>query len=131
MVLPTAAQPRRPQRQGSFHVGMHWRERIGGHVSEKFRYILELFEVERHLRGRWVCRLCESMTLRAPWISSVLKCGSPRLLMLSTFTRPSVPDWRKTSPRKAKKTPARSGSCVHRPRWPPLPWPAADPPQGS
>ena len=46
-------------------------------------------------------RPCVSNTLRAPWIKSVLKYGSPHLLMPSNFTRPPVPDCRGTRPRKA------------------------------
>jgi len=46
-------------------------------------------------------RLCAADTVRAPWISSVLKYGSPRLLIPSSLTRPPVPDCCGTRPRKA------------------------------
>ena len=40
-------------------------ERIGEDVSEKLDYTPGVFEVERHIRGKWVCRSCERL-LQAP-----------------------------------------------------------------
>src|SRR6185437_7342448 len=36
-------------------------ERIGEDVSEKLDYTPGVFEVERHIRGKWVCRRCERL----------------------------------------------------------------------
>jgi hypothetical protein len=33
-------------------------ERIGEDISEKLDYTPGVFEVERHIRGKWVCRSC-------------------------------------------------------------------------
>lgn len=74
-------------------------------------------------------RLCVSMTLRAPWISKVLRYGSPRLLMPSNFTRPPVPDCRGTKPRKAANS--RPERKVHRRPSRPPPSPSADQRQES
>jgi hypothetical protein len=41
------------------------RKRIGEDVSEKLDYTLGVFEVERHIRGKWVCRRCERL-IQAP-----------------------------------------------------------------
>ena len=40
-------------------------ERIGEDVSEKLDYTPGVFEVERHVRGKWVCRRCERL-IQAP-----------------------------------------------------------------
>ena len=34
-------------------------ERVGEDISEKLDYTPGIFEVERHIRGKWVCRRCE------------------------------------------------------------------------
>jgi transposase len=39
-------------------------ERIGEDVSEKLDYTPGVFEVERHIRGKWVCRSCERLLQR-------------------------------------------------------------------
>ena len=36
-------------------------ERIGEDVSEKLDYTPGVFTVERHIRGKWVCRSCETL----------------------------------------------------------------------
>ncbi|MEM5292707.1 IS66 family transposase zinc-finger binding domain-containing protein, partial [Paraburkholderia sabiae] len=35
-------------------------ERIGEDISEKLDYTPGVFTVERHIRGKWVCRQCET-----------------------------------------------------------------------
>jgi hypothetical protein len=50
-------------------------ERIGEDVSEKLGYIPGLFEVERHIRGKWVCRRCERL-IQAPVPPQVIRCVS-------------------------------------------------------
>ena len=37
-------------------------ERIGEDATEKLEYVPGVFSVERHLRGRWLCRQCERIT---------------------------------------------------------------------
>jgi len=36
-------------------------ERIGEEISERLDYKPGSFEVERHVRGKWVCRRCETL----------------------------------------------------------------------
>jgi transposase len=40
-------------------------ERIGEEISERLDYKPGSFEVERHVRGKWVCRRCETL-IQAP-----------------------------------------------------------------
>jgi hypothetical protein len=51
-------------------------ERIGEDVSEKLDYTPGVFEVERHIRGKWVCRSCERL-LQAPVPPHVIDKGIP------------------------------------------------------
>src|SRR5207344_1444739 len=37
-------------------------ERIGEDISEKLAYAPGLFTVERHIRGKWVCAKCQTLT---------------------------------------------------------------------
>ena len=56
-------------------------ERIGEDVSEKHGYTPGVFEVERHIRGKWVCRRCERL-IQAPveWrIFVVLPCNTTKM----------------------------------------------------
>ncbi len=36
-------------------------KRIGENVSEKHHYTLGVFAVERHIRAKWICDICESL----------------------------------------------------------------------
>ena len=36
-------------------------QRIGEDVADKLDYQLGVFTVERHIRGKWVCRQCETL----------------------------------------------------------------------
>ena len=47
-------------------------ERIGEDISEKLDYLPGLFEVERHVRGKWVCRRCEKL-IQAPVPAQVIE----------------------------------------------------------
>jgi transposase len=49
-------------------------ERIGEDVSEKLDYTPGVFEVERHVRGKWVCRSCETL-MQAPVPAQVIDKG--------------------------------------------------------
>ena len=51
-------------------------ERIGEDISEKLDYTPGTFTVERHVRGRWVCRQCEQFT-QAPMPAYVIDQGIP------------------------------------------------------
>src|ERR1700678_1892071 len=51
-------------------------ERIGEDISEKLDYTPGVFEVERHIRGKWVCRSCERL-LQAPVPPHVIDKGIP------------------------------------------------------
>ena len=51
-------------------------ERIGEDVSEKLDYTPGVFEVERHIRGKWVCRRCERL-IQAPVPPHVIDKGIP------------------------------------------------------
>jgi transposase len=51
-------------------------ERIGEDISEKLDYIPGVFEVERHIRGKWVCRRCERL-IQAPVAPHIIDKGIP------------------------------------------------------
>lgn len=51
-------------------------KRIGEDVSEKLDYIPGTFTVERHVRGKWVCDSCETLT-QAPVPPQVIDKGIP------------------------------------------------------
>ncbi len=57
-------------------------ERIGEDVSAKLGYIPGLFEVERHIRGKWVCRRCERL-IQAPVPPQVIDKGLPTASLLA------------------------------------------------
>ena len=52
------------------------RRRIGGEISEKLDYTPGVFTVERHIRGKWVCDECETLT-QAPMPAQVIDKGLP------------------------------------------------------
>lgn len=49
-------------------------ERIGEDVAEKLDYIPGVARVERHIRGKWACRACETLT-QAPAPAHVIDKG--------------------------------------------------------
>lgn len=49
-------------------------QRMGEDVSEKLDYIPGVAQVERHIRGKWVCRQCETLT-QAPVPAHVIDKG--------------------------------------------------------
>lgn len=57
-------------------------ERIGEDVSEKLDYTPGVFTVERHVRGKWVCAQCESLT-QAPVPAQVIDKGIPTAGLLA------------------------------------------------
>jgi transposase len=57
-------------------------ERIGEDVSEKLDYTPGVFEVERHIRGKWVCRRCERLT-QAPVAPHIIDKGIPTTGLLA------------------------------------------------
>jgi transposase len=57
-------------------------ERIGEDVSEKLDYIPGTFQVERHVRGKWVCRSCETL-IQAPVPAQVIDKGIPTAGLLA------------------------------------------------
>ena len=57
-------------------------ERIGEDVSEKLDYTPGVFEVERHIRGKWVCRRCERLT-QAPVPPHIIDKGIPTVGLLT------------------------------------------------
>src|SRR5277367_5888459 len=57
-------------------------ERIGEDVSEKLDYTPGVFEVERHIRGKWVCRRCERL-IQAPVPPHVIDKGIPAAGLLA------------------------------------------------
>ena len=57
-------------------------ERIGEDVSEKLDYTPGVFEVERHIRGKWVCRRCERL-IQAPVPPHVIDKGVPTAGLLA------------------------------------------------
>jgi transposase len=57
-------------------------ERIGEDISEKLDYTPGVFEVERHIRGKWVCRRCERL-IQAPVPPQVIDKGIPTAALLA------------------------------------------------
>lgn len=57
-------------------------ERIGEDVSEKLDYIPGVFQVERHIRGKWVCRQCERL-IQAPVAPHIIDKGIPTTGLLA------------------------------------------------
>ena len=57
-------------------------ERIGEDVSEKLDYTPGVFEVEQHIRGKWVCRACERL-IQAPVPPHVIDKGIPTAALLA------------------------------------------------
>src|SRR3984957_9572178 len=66
-------------------------ERIGEDVSEKLDYTPGVFEVERHIRGKWVCRRCETLT-QAPVPPHVIDKGIPTAGLLAQGLMPKYLD---------------------------------------
>jgi len=57
-------------------------KRIGEDVSEKLDYTPGTFSVERHVRGKWVCAQCETLT-QAPVPPHVIDKGLPTTRLLA------------------------------------------------
>jgi transposase len=57
-------------------------ERIGEDVSEKLDYTPGVFEVECHIRGKWVCRRCERL-IQAPVPPHIIDKGIPTAGLLA------------------------------------------------
>jgi transposase len=57
-------------------------KRIGEDISEKLDYTPGTFTVERHVRGKWVCGQCETLT-QAPVPAQVIDKGIPTSGLLS------------------------------------------------
>lgn len=51
-------------------------KRIGEDISEKLDYTPGLFTVERHIRGKWACAKCQSLT-QAPVPAQIIDKGLP------------------------------------------------------
>jgi transposase len=84
MALP-AALPRRDVRHEPEHTQCSCGcqlERIGEDVSEKLDYTPGVFEVERHIRGKWVCRSCERL-IQAPVAPHIIDKGIPTTGLLA------------------------------------------------
>ena len=57
-------------------------QRIGEDVSEKLDFVPGVFSVERHIRGKWVCAQCETIT-QAPVPAQVIDKGIPTAGLLA------------------------------------------------
>ena len=58
------------------------RVRIGEDISEKLDYTPGVFTVERHIRGKWACKACETL-IQAPVPPHVIDKGIPTVGLLS------------------------------------------------
>lgn len=57
-------------------------KRIGEDVAEKLDYVPGVFSVERHIRGKWACTRCETIT-QAPVDAHVIDKGIPTAGLLA------------------------------------------------
>ena len=57
-------------------------KRIGEDVAEKLDYVPGMFTVERHVRGKWACAQCETIT-QAPVEAHVIDKGIPTAGLLA------------------------------------------------
>lgn len=57
-------------------------KRIGEDISEKLDYVPGTFTVERHIRGKWVCESCETLT-QAPVSVQIIDKGIPAAGLLA------------------------------------------------
>ena len=57
-------------------------KRIGEDVSERLDYTPGVFTVQRHIRGKWVCASCETLTM-APVPAQVIDKGIPTAGLLA------------------------------------------------
>jgi transposase len=57
-------------------------QRIGEDISEKLDYTPGVFTVERHIRGKWVCEACETLT-QAPMPAHIIDKGIPTTGLLA------------------------------------------------
>jgi transposase len=57
-------------------------KRIGEDVAEKLDYTPGVFTVERHIRGKWVCRQCQKLT-QAPVPAHIIDKGLPTTGLLA------------------------------------------------
>ena len=57
-------------------------QRIGEDVAEKLDYVPGVFTVERHIRGKWACARCETVT-QAPVAAHVIDKGIPTAGLLA------------------------------------------------
>jgi transposase len=57
-------------------------KRIGEDVSEKLDYVPGVMRVERHIRGKWVCTLCQTLT-QAPVPPQVIDKGIPTAALVA------------------------------------------------
>src|SRR5690606_15387633 len=57
-------------------------KRIGEDVSEKLDFVPGVFTVERHIRGKWVCAQCETIT-QAPVPAQIIDKGIPTAGLLA------------------------------------------------
>lgn len=80
-----ASLPRREIRHEPEHTQCHCGcalERIGEDISEKLHYVPGIFDVERHIRGKWVCRGCQTL-IQAPVPPHVIDKGIPTTGLLT------------------------------------------------
>jgi transposase len=57
-------------------------QRIGEDVAEKLDYTPGVFTVERHVRGKWVCKECETL-VQAPVAPHIIDKGIPTTALLA------------------------------------------------
>jgi transposase len=57
-------------------------KRIGEDISEKLDYVPGEFTVERHIRGKWACKECETL-IQAPVPAQVIDKGIPNAGLLA------------------------------------------------
>lgn len=58
------------------------RARVGEDISEKLDYTPGVFTVERHIRGKWACKACETL-IQSPVAPHVIDKGVPTAGLLA------------------------------------------------
>ena len=77
-------------------------KRIGEDVAEKLDYVPGTFQVEHHVRGKWVCETCETI-VQAPVAPHVIDKGIPTAGLLAQVLIAKYSDHRVSRTRQLRR----------------------------